>query len=151
MSAAPDIRFYHLTTRSLESALPEILAKALAGGRRVVVRVAHDGTIAALSEALWTAQPDSFLPHGSAADGHAADQPIWLTTGTDNPNNADVLVLAGGGAEEITNYALCCAMLDGRDEAAVDAARAQWKTWRAEGMTVTYWKQTETGGWEKKA
>ena len=36
------------------------------------------------------------------------------------------------------------------DAAAVDAARARWKAYTAAGHALTYWRQTESGGWEKK-
>ena len=36
------------------------------------------------------------MPHGTAKDGFAKDQPIWLTTLEDNPNSARILVLTDG-------------------------------------------------------
>ena len=42
-------------------------------------------------------------------------------------------------------------MFDGRDEDALAEARAKWKAARAAGHAVTYWQQTDTGKWEKKA
>ena len=41
-------------------------------------------------------------------------------------------------------------MFDGRDDAAVQAARQRWSDYKANGFTVTYWQQAERG-WEKKA
>ena len=41
-------------------------------------------------------------------------------------------------------------MFDGNDEAAVGAARARWRDYDAAGHALTYWQQTESGGWEKK-
>lgn len=146
-----DIRFYHLQTRPLQSALPEILSKALSQGRRVVVRAADDKAVEALNESLWTFRPDSFLPHGSRKDGHEKDQPVWLTASNDNPNGADVLVLTSGAdGDGLEQYALCCDVFDGNDESAVAAARERWKTYHGAGHAVTYWQQTEKG-WEKKS
>ena len=39
---------------------------------------------------LWTYRDDSFLPHGTDATEFSADQPILLTAGGDNGNNATV-------------------------------------------------------------
>jgi DNA polymerase-3 subunit chi len=147
-----EIRFYHLRTRTLEQALPEILTKAMGQGRRVVVRTPDMATAERLSDHLWTWKPDSFLPHGMRGDDFADRQPVWLTNIEENPNSADVLVLTGGAQTETTaSYALCCEMLDGADENAVTAARQRWKTYGEQGFSVTYWQQNEKGGWEQKA
>ena len=42
-------------------------------------------------------------------------------------------------------------LFDGRDEAAVQAARERWRDYRDAGYPLTYWQQSEMGGWEKKA
>ena len=42
-------------------------------------------------------------------------------------------------------------IFDGRDPAAVDAARAQWTHAKAAGHDVTYWQQSPAGKWEKRA
>ncbi len=146
-----EIRFYHLRTRTLEQALPEILLKAYESGKRVVVRAPDEKAVARLNDLLWTFRADVFLPHGAKADGHEADQPVWLTAGNDNPNNAEVLIVTGGADASPEGYALCCEMLDGHDEQAVTAARARWKDYQGKGHDLAYWQQTERGGWEKKA
>jgi DNA polymerase-3 subunit chi len=108
--------------------------------------------VEALNGLLWTHGDRSFLPHGSARDGYAQEQPIWLTIEDENPNGARVLVLTdGASAASVADYALCCELFDGRDEAAVAAARERWKAYKAAGHELTYWQQTEAGGWEKKA
>lgn len=146
-----EIRFYHLRTRTAEQALPEILLKALESGRRVVVKAADDSAATALSEYLWTYAADSFLPHGTAKDGHDPDQPVWITAGDDNPNNANVLITTGGAIPDMPEkYGLCCEMLEDSNPEGVAAARARWKTYKEQGFTLTYWQQTDRGGWEKK-
>jgi len=146
-----EIRFYHLMTRGVDQALPEILQKARAAGHRIVVRTRDAAEAERLSQWLWTWKPDSFLPHGTARDGQAADQPIWLTAENDNPNDAAVLVLtAGQQVEDPHPYTLCCDLFDGRDETQVLAARMRWKNYKDSGHTLTYWQQGEKG-WEQKS
>jgi DNA polymerase-3 subunit chi len=145
-----EIRFYHLSSKTLEQALPELLTKALSAGHKIIVRAADNRQVENLNELLWTYQPDSFLPHGGAKDGFAARQPVWLTAGDDNPNGANVLVLAGGAGDP-SGYTLCCDMFDGQDEQALAAARARWQACKESGHDVTYWQQGDQGGWEKKA
>lgn len=145
-----EIRFYHLQTRTLEQVLPELLAKGLSTGRRIVVRTADKNAAEALNDLLWIYKPDSFLPHGCAKDGHAEHQPIWLTPDNDNPNAADILVLTKDcRVDDIESYTLCCDIFDGNDEIALSAARQRWKLALDAGHALTYWQQTDKG-WEKK-
>jgi DNA polymerase-3 subunit chi len=147
-----EIGFYHLTRTPLERALPRLLEKALAAGKRAVVRAGSDERVEFLNAALWTYDPASFLPHGTAKEGEAARQPIWLTAAAENPNGARILVLTDGAtADDPGDYERCLEMFDGRDQQAVDAARARWRGYRESGHVLAYWQQTESGGWEKKA
>lgn len=146
-----EVRFYHMRRKTLEQALPEILAKALERGRRVVVRAGSRERVEALDAALWTHDPASFLPHGFRRDGSEKDQPVFLTDGDDNPNGADILVLAdGAGADRVSDFALCCELFDGNDEQAVTAARARWTVYKEAGHAVSYFQQDEQGKWRQK-
>lgn len=149
---ATEVRFYHLTRSSVETALPAILSKATGTGQRVVVKTASAAAAEVMAEHLWSYDEQSFLPHGTKKDGHAQRQPIWLTDGDDNPNGATILILTGGAeSDKLSDYNLCCAMLDGADDSMVAAAREKWKIYKDAGYALTYWQQTETGGWEKKS
>jgi DNA polymerase-3 subunit chi len=145
-----DVSFYHLTTRSLDWALSKLLDRVLATGKRAVVLAGSTERVEALSGQLWVLEPSSFLPHGTAKDGHPEHQPIWLTPEDENPNGASVLVLTDGRESgALGGFDRCLEVFDGRDPAQVETARAHWKAYKAEGHAVTYWRQTEAGGWEK--
>ena len=145
-----EIGFYHLLTTPLDRALPRLLERARAQGYRIVVRAASADRVEHLNTMLWTYVDASFLPHGSARDGNAADQPIWLTDGDDNPNEATMLVLVDGAEpSEQMPYARVADLFDGSDPDAVEAARGRWRRAKAAGHTLTYWQQTGAG-WEKK-
>ena len=146
-----EVGFYHLTRTPLERALPKLLERVIAGGMRAVVVSGSDERVEALNAALWTYEQLSFLPHGSAKDGQAEEQPIWLTTADENPNGATVLVLTDGvSSSKVGEFARCLDMFDGRDSDAVAAARERWKMMKAAGHTLAYWQQNEAGGWEKR-
>lgn len=148
----PEIRFYHLTRLGLDEALPGLLRKCLERDWRAVVMAGSPERVAALDARLWQDDPDGFLPHGTADDGHAADQPVWLTARAENPNGAHVLFLTDGA--EIADpaaFGLVCLMFDGRDPQALSQARARWAAWKAAGRQLTYWRQTDRGAWEKAA
>jgi DNA polymerase III subunit chi len=145
-----EIGFYHLLATPLERALPRLLERARAQGYRIIVRAASSERVEHLSALLWTYDEASFLPHGSARDGNAANQPIWLSERVENPNDAAMLVLVDGvEAEDLSSFTRCADLFDGNDPAAVEAARERWRRTATSGHTLTYWQQTETG-WEKK-
>lgn len=146
-----DIRFYHLTRKTLEQALPELLEKTLGRGMRAVVMTGSPERAESLCQHLWTFRPDSFLPHGSAKDGHAADQPVWITPLDERPNEAEVLFLTDGAASEnVAAFSIVCAVFDGNDEQTVEASRQKWKAYKDAGHTLSYWQQGEKG-WTKEA
>jgi DNA polymerase-3 subunit chi len=139
-----------LTTTSLEQALPRVLEKVLSLGQRAVVVAGSEERVEALAGALWTYDDRSFLPHGTARDGNAADQPIWLTTREENPNAAQMLVLVDGAvADTVAAWPSVCIFFDSGDEAALAATRQRWRDWKAAGHVVKYFKQGERGGWEQ--
>lgn len=147
-----EISFYHLTRQPLNKALPRLLERVLEAGHRALVLAGSEERVEDLDAVLWTYDPDSFLPHGSRVLGHDARQPIFLTTAEENPNNAAVLVIVDGVEPAfVGDFTRCLDMFDGNSDAAVQAARERWKRWKAAGHELTYWQQTETGGWTRKA
>ncbi|CAN0418318.1 unnamed protein product [Discosporangium mesarthrocarpum] len=147
-----EISFYHLLHTPLERALPKLIEKVLESGARAVIRTGSAERAEALNGALWTYDQDSFVPHGTARDGNAPAQPVWITPDEENPNGADILVLTDGAESAgVSNYRRCLEMFDGRDATAVAAARQRWTAYKEAAHELTYWQQTESGGWEKKA
>jgi DNA polymerase-3 subunit chi len=145
-----EVRFYHLQRQRLEDALPALLEKVRLRGHRAVVQATSTERVRLLDALLWTWCPETFLPHASSASGNPIDQPIWLTDREERPNEADLLVLIDGAEADLSPYAMCCDMFDGRDENAVIEARRRWAVYKEAGHTVTYWQQGENG-WEKQA
>ncbi len=148
-----EVAFYHMTVRPLSASLPVILGRALSRGWRAVVRAGSDGALAAVDDMLWQGGEDSFLPHGTAAMGHARHQPVYLTTGAENPAGAGVLVLVEGARidpAEAAGYDRTLLMFDGNDPQALHAARGDWTKVRGAGMAAVYHAQTDDGKWVEK-
>jgi DNA polymerase-3 subunit chi len=144
--------FYHLLRSRLEDALPRLLERALAAERRVLVVAGSAERVEDLTLHLWSDR-NRWLPHGSARDGHAADQPVWLTDDpSDNANGATFLFLCDGmdsplaGAMERTFD-----LFNGHDPAAVEAARRRWTARLGDGLDLHYWQQGDDGRWVEKA
>jgi DNA polymerase-3 subunit chi len=146
------VQFYHLLSTSLERAVPKLMEKVLAGGSKALVLVASADQARRVSEALWTQDPASFLPHGGAQEAHAESQPILLSTTEENQNQADILcVLDGRTLGEVSPYRKVLDVFDGADEVAVTAARARWAAYKAKGLALQYVKQQKGGGWKIEA
>lgn len=146
-----EIRFYHLQRTPEDRAIPQIAYKAYQSGKRVLIRGRDTSSIEKLNAALWTFDAGIFLPHGSNEDDYADRQPVYLTAENDNPNQAKILIAMSGCVPEKPDvFDLCCEMLDGKNEAQIDAARTRWKEYKDLGFDVSYWQETDSG-WQKKA
>ena len=148
-----EVLFYHLQRQPLERVLPSLLERSLDRGWRVIVQASSDERIEALDSHLWTYRDDNFLPHGTAKEGDAAEQPILLTTAEHNPNGAKIRFLIDGAPlpADAAAYERIVLIFDGEDEDAVAAARTRWNEVKAQGFDATYWQPDEQGRWVKKA
>ena len=119
-SAPTEVLFYHLEQQTLEKVLPTLVEKTLERGWRAVVQAGSHERLAAIDLALWTFKEDSFLAHGTAKDGHAAEQPVYLTTTGETPNGAGVRFLVDGAeAEAFSGFVRIVYMFDGNEAEAV--------------------------------
>jgi len=138
-----EIGFYHLTKTSVDQALPPLLGRTLAAGKRAVIRCAPP-RVEALDTALWLCPEPDWLPHGTAAMGAAPLQPIWITA-----DATFLFLLDSTTSENLAGFERVFDLFDGADEAAVAAARQRWKHAKSAGHALTYWQQGPRG-WEKK-
>lgn len=146
-----EVLLYHLDRQPLEAVLPGLLERCIERGWRTVVQFGSEERLDAIDAHLWTWRDDGFLPHGTARDGHAALQPVWLTAGEDNPNEATVRFVTDGAAlPDPAGYQRVVMLFDGNDNDAVDRARAAWKEAKGAGHETTYWQQSDRGAWERK-
>ncbi len=147
------IDFYHLQKQHLEDVLPKLLEKAYATGNKIVVKVGNEERVDFLNSLLWTYNDTSFLPHGSKKDGYADNQPIWLTTDNDNPNEATFLFLVDGASidmETLTKFERIFNIFDGNTEESLTQARQFWKALKQENINLYYWQQDNNGLWQQK-
>ena len=147
-----EVWFYHLTERTLQQTLPSLLEKCREKEWRSVVQFGDEDKLAEMDSHLWTFRDESFLAHSAARDGRENEQPIFLTSETDNPNGAEIRFLVEGAVPpNLSDYTRAIYVFDGHNEAALSQARTRWKAEKEAGHQVTYWQQKENGGWEKKA
>lgn len=149
-----DIGFYQLNQRRAEAVLPQLVAKALAAGHRLLIIGPDSGLLDRVDAALWDFAPDSFVPHGVAAalaPGRAASQPVLLATDADwSINAADCLVQLGGDLpDDLAGLTRVLFLFDAEN---LETARARWRiVAKAEDVRPAYWRENDAGRFEKAA
>ncbi len=149
--------FYHLERRSLDAVLPGLIEKTLERGWRAVIKTESAERADAIDTLLWTYDEQSFLPHAQMGDGKPERQPVLITVEDGNPNSANVLFLVGGAEAPAWSGAdagilkRIVLLFDGRDPDMLARARAAWKQAKDAGHDVTYWKESQSGKFEKQA
>lgn len=145
-----DFGFYHLTRSTLDDALPRLMSKMAATGKRTLIRLGVPERIEVLDRLLWTFEADSWLPHGNSLEPFAERQPILLSAQpSGNPNNAAFLVLIDGAdASDAVGFERVLELFDGNDDQAVGQARKRWSWAQSQGFECVYWQQNQRGGWQ---
>jgi DNA polymerase-3 subunit chi len=144
------VDFYHLTKLPLERALPQIAAKVVAAGGRLIIVAGEEGQRVRLDQLLWSYAPESFLPHGQAGGEDDARQPVLIAASPEAANGARNIALVDGvWREEALAFDRAFHFFD---EERIADARAAWRGLAdRDGIDRNYWKQNDAGRWEKAA
>lgn len=147
-----EVWFYHLEREPVEDVLPGLLARGLQRGLRLAVQSPDPERLKRVSERLWAHEDVAFLAHGDASTPLPALQPIYLTATDENPNGAAYrFFIDGAEPQSLEGLARASIMFDGSDAGAIEKARAAWRRFKAEGHSISYWKQDEGGRWVNQA
>lgn len=145
------VQFYHLTSTPLERALPKLMEKAYGAGLRTLVVAESNERIAQLNQLLWTYNPDSFLPHGSDKEPHSEDQPILLSSDLNQAPNRPLLCVTHPFMPEKPHcFERIIDIFDGQNAQELELVRQRWISYKNNGFSVSYFKQSENGAWEQK-
>jgi len=144
------VDFYHLTVMPLARALPQIAARVVGQGGRLLIVAAADDRRDAIDRMLWTYTPDSFLPHAQRGAGYDHSQPVLIAGDVDAANGARFIALADGiWRDDALDFDRAFHFFD--DEA-IREARVAWKALATrEAVERRYWKQNDAGRWEQAA
>lgn len=144
--------FYHLTRSTAEDTVTSLLGRAVGMGWRIMIRGTDSARLDRLDAQLWVKPENSFLPHGRAGGLHDSAQPVLLGNGPIT-NSATAMMLLDNAEvtlDEAQSLTRVWLIFDGEDQAALSAARAQWKALTDAGIAAQYWSE-ETGKWQMKA
>lgn len=141
------VDFYQLSRDPAEAVIPLLAANSLKAGQRLLVVSGEEGQLAAVSKALWSHTPESFLAHGMAGSAHDARQPVLLSTRPEASNGARFVALADGlWRDEAASFDRVFLLFG---EAALAGARACWRMLgERDGAERRFWKQ-DGGKWRE--
>ena len=139
------VDFYHLTRDPAEKLVPMLASKSLDVGKRLLLLAPDEAHCAALSDALWSAEPASFLAHDFAGSERQADQPILISDQCEPANGASYIILSDGQwRDEALGFERAFLLFSAEQ---IDGARTVWRQLTArEDVTPRYWKQ-DGGRW----
>ena len=141
------VDFYQLSRDPAEAVIPLLAANTLKAGERLLVVSADDNQLAAVSKAMWSHAPESFLAHGAAGGPHDARQPVLLSDRLEAANGARFVALADGVWRTEAEGFERVFLLFG--DAALDGARACWRMLGERGGAERhFWKQ-DGGKWRE--
>jgi len=141
------VDFYQLSRDPAETVVPLLATNTLKAGERLLVVSGDDAQLAAVSKALWSHAPESFLAHGASGSPHDLRQPVLLSDRPEAANGARFLALADGAWRSEAESFDRVFLLFG--EAALDGARACWRMLgEREDAERRFWKQ-DGGKWRE--
>ena len=146
------IGFYQLGEVSLNDAILMLIKKTHEVDKKVLVYCPNPAA-AEIDDALWSHDPVSWLPHGLDSDNGKDLSSVWISSDMkSNPIKASFLMLLHGAEPESwLGFERAFVLFDGKSEAQLDQARAQWKNWKdLSDTTLTYFVQASGGKWKKK-
>jgi len=144
------VDFYHLTATPLDRALPQIAAKVVESGARLLIVSAGDQQRSDLDRLLWTYRADSFLPHAVLGAGDDSCQPILIAATVNAANGARHVALVDGvWRDDALDFDRAFHFFE---EEHIQSAREAWRMLAGrDAIERRYWKQNDAGRWEQAA
>ncbi|MDR1375427.1 MAG: DNA polymerase III subunit chi [Holosporaceae bacterium] len=140
-----EVGFYQVMVGNLVITLPRLLEKIYISGRRCLFCSPSEERLKVVDKALWTFSTNAFIPHGDGNFGFCDQQPIYLTSGKENPNNATVQVLTDTFDYKNygENFEKILFVFD--DPMQVECAKTLYTDLKKNLENVNYWEQSANG------
>jgi DNA polymerase III subunit chi len=147
-----EVWFYHIERKSVDEELPGLLRRGLERGVRMAVVASSAERVKDFSQKLWSIEDTAFIPHGFEGEPMPEQQAIYLSASGEVPNSALFRFYVDGVVpDNVSMLERASILFDGRNETAVEQARDVWRRFKAEGVTIRYWKQDDEGRWKDQA
>lgn len=145
-----EISFYHLTALPITKGAPKLIEKIYYSKQNLVVIAENEALMKSVDDGLWVYSTKHFIPHGTCHDEHPGDQPVYLTTASEIPNNASIIMALGIVELGDVPVSKLIYMFDGNISKQLEFARKMWKLYQKDKHSLIYWKQNLDGTWEKQ-
>ena len=151
MKNDPEINFYHFTSVPLLKAVPSLLKKIYDTKKNILVLCRSEEELEEFDKYLWSFSTKTFLPHGTAKDGQAEEQPIFLSTQIVKNNSPRVLLsFVDVKEEDMQNFeSVVFVFFGNKNEEFVDSMYKKYSQIKgSRKMQVKFWSQdVSTGKW----
>lgn len=142
------IRFTRLDAHDPEQVLPMLLKKAEREKQSVLIRCADTAQVKALSKALWSYKPTSFLPHEILGNGNEDTLAPLLTARKEKLPPRDHLITIGCAHESHSAlFPRITHVFSANDPEAVRTARHSWKALTDSEHDCEMWFLSHDGQW----
>tara|TARA_R110002049_G_scaffold22908_4_gene81400 strand:- start:743 stop:1183 length:441 start_codon:yes stop_codon:yes gene_type:complete len=128
------IQFYHNTEDPLALAC-ELTTRAVAGGRRVALRMSDADAARRIDQLLWSFDQLAFVPHVAVDSPLAGETPVVIAVAgapAPWPEHDLLFNLAEDVAADFAEFRTVVEIV-GRDEASKQPARARWMHYKQAG------------------
>jgi DNA polymerase III subunit chi len=147
-----EINFYVSSSGSKEAIyklLPSLLEKILEQKNKVLIACEDEHEVKKLDKFLWEYNAEKFIPHGTADQEHAEDQPILITDKQENLNLSSILIcLSGTRLNDFSSFVKIFDIFEGSEDQK-QMGRERWKEYKEKGYPLAYFT-SENGKWTKK-
>ncbi len=148
-----EILIYQASNYSLEEILQKLLTKTLQSKQKVTVRLNDFDYLNLVDNFLWSFSGDSFLPHNIMGDANLSLSPVYLTTGEEVPNAANILILINSTKLSLSTFnrfnRSCLLFSEGNEQCAIEHKKL-WELAISDGIPSKFWVQSKTG-WKEKS
>ena len=144
--------FYQIGMAGLEQVVLLLLKKTIAANQKALILCPMPAA-SAIDTAIWSYDPESWIPHGLDDDDGADHCHVWVSSNmAANPINAECLFLLHGSTPaKWAGFTRCFYLFEGKSDAQLQQARNLWKDWQQlDDTTFGYYAQNAEGGWNKK-
>ena len=142
------VDFWQLSRDPVEKVVALIASRVMGEGERLLVVSKHADQREAISKALWSAGPESFLANGSAGAPGEDRQPILLSDAPEAVNDASHVIFADGEYREPSGFARAFLLFD---DTSVEAARGTWRSLDGKDDLERAFFRQDGGKWTKVA
>jgi len=134
----------------LYNLLPSLLEKIIAKKHKVLISCNTKQIVKRIDDLLWNYNGSKFLPHGTNIEENTQNQPILITSESDNLNNADVLIsFSGKQVSDFSSFLRVFDIFESSPEQ-LESGRERWKEYKNKGYELSYFT-SKNGSWAKQA